>query len=397
MTVERVDVLINGGGIGGIALAYILGHFGHRVMLVEQSARECPQNGADLLKPSGIKILRRFGLLDDILREGGLMRDKVRVFHDSELLSTVDYSVASDLGFFVLIPCEKLRRLLMKKVEQMSSAQILFETRISEYKKDAAGNVIEVRLSDGRTVLPTVVVGADGANSFVRSQILGIEVEQERISYAAPMSFCSVPLTPSVRECNRLYVHSTHGLAYFYPLDGHTRLVISFPAEEMSALLADKSRGALVARLRRFVTGESADALDQIVESTEFRQIPIKRMNIKTYYKNNVALMGDAIHNINPITGQGMNLAIEDAAELARCLDVSLRGEKALADALLVYQETRHPINEAVVSYGHAMTMSFPDKVAFARNFNVTLQTSGRDPEQLERVAHAALPAVSAA
>ncbi len=397
MTVERVDVLINGGGIGGAVLAYVLGHFGHRVMLVEQSARECPQNGADLLKPSGIKILRRFGLFDDIIKEGGLVRDKVRVFHDRELLSTVDYTAENDLGFFVLIPCEKLRRLVMKKIEQMAAVQILFETRIAEYKKDTAGNVAELVLTDGRTVLPAVVVGADGANSFVRSQILGIDVEHERISYAAPMSFCSFPLTPSVRDCNRLYVDSTHGLAYFYPLDGQTRLIISFPTEDMNALLADESRAALVARLRRFVTEESADALEQIVAGTEFRQIPLKRMNIKTYYRNNVALMGDAVHNINPITGQGMNLAIEDADELARCLDVSLRGEKTLEDTLAAYQATRHPINEGVVSYGHALTLSFPDKASFARNFNVSLQTSGRDPEQLQRPLHAVLPAVSAA
>lgn len=397
MTVERVDILINGGGIGGIALAYILGHLGHRVMLVERSARECPQNGADLLKPSGIKILRRFGLLDDITKEGGLVRDKIRVFHDRELLSTVDYTAANDLGFFILIPCEKLRRLVLKRVEQIPSAQVLFETRIAEYKKDAAGNLIEVRLSDGRTVLPKVLVGADGANSFVRSQILGIDVEQERISYAAPMSFCSFPLTPSVRDCNRLYVHSTHGLAYFYPLDGQTRLVISFPAEEMSALLADESRAALVARLRGFVAEESTDALEQIVAGTQFRQIPLKRMNIKTYYRNNVALIGDAIHNINPITGQGMNLAIEDADELACRLDASLRGENALEDALAVYQTTRYPINEAIVSYGHALTLSFPDKASFARNFNVSLQTSGRDPDQLQKPLRAAVPAVSTA
>ncbi len=41
-------------------------------------------------------------------------------------------------------------------------------------------------------------------------------------------------------------------------------------------------------------------------------------------------MLGDAIHNVHPITGQGMNLAIEDASALADALDLALRDACAL-------------------------------------------------------------------
>ena len=55
MTDNHIDVLINGCGIGGAMLAYLLGRQGHRVVVVEQARRERAINGADLLKPAGIR------------------------------------------------------------------------------------------------------------------------------------------------------------------------------------------------------------------------------------------------------------------------------------------------------------------------------------------------------
>jgi HQNO biosynthesis monooxygenase PqsL len=91
-----------------------------------------------------------------------------------------------------------------------------------------------------------------------------------------------------------------------------------------------------------------------------------------------VVMLGDAIHNVHPITGQGMNLAIEDAGELALQLGQALSGALPLAQALAAYQRQRHGVNEAVVAYGHALVTNFPDKAKFAACFNGALQGSSR-------------------
>ncbi|MGV8321476.1 FAD-dependent monooxygenase, partial [Pseudomonas aeruginosa] len=83
--------------------------------------------------------------------------------------------------------------------------------------------------------------------------------------------------------------------------------------------------------------------------------IPIGYLTLDRYWADNVAMLGDAIHNVHPITGQGMNLAIEDASALADALDLALRDACALEDALAGYPAGRFPVNQAIVSYGHAL------------------------------------------
>lgn len=376
MAHEQVDVLINGGGIAGATLAFLLGRQGRRVVLVEHADRGRLLSGADLLKPAGIRVIKGMGLLRDVVRAGGRMRDMLRVFHDREPLCAVDYRANGELGYFILIPCERLRNLVLEKVAQFGAVECLFNTRIDSVAMRADGGVEAVTLDNGRTIVPTVMVGADGFASYTR-KLLGIATE--RAVYSSQMCFGTTPLVRSVDECNRLYVDSQHGLAYFYPISRtEGRVVVSFPKEEMRVLMADVSGAALRARLHGFVADASADALVQVTDTRKFKGIPIGRVNLDIYHRQNVAMLGDAIHNVHPITGQGMNLAIEDAGELALQLGHALSGTLPLADALAAYQRQRHGVNEAVVAYGHSLVTSFADKASFAACFNGALQGSSR-------------------
>ncbi|QNA87319.1 FAD-dependent oxidoreductase [Massilia sp. Dwa41.01b] len=385
MAHEQVDVLINGGGIAGATLAYLLGRQGRRVLLVEHADRGRMLSGADLLKPAGIRVIENMGLLDEVAAIGGRRRELLRVFHDREPLCTVDYRANDELGYFILIPCERLRNLVLEQMTRFESIECLFNTRIASVASRADGGVATVTLDNGHTVAPTVMVGADGFASYTR-RLLAITTE--RTVYPAPMCFGTTRLVPSVEECNRLYVDSRHGLAYFYPVSASEgRVVVSFPKEEMRELMADRSGALLRARLRHFVGEASADAVDEVTDTGIFKGIPIGRINLDTYHRHNVAMLGDAIHNVHPITGQGMNLAIEDAGELAQQLGLALSGMLPLTEALDAYQRRRHGVNEAVVTYGHSLVSSFADKASFAACFNGALQGSSRQSAHLRPVA----------
>lgn len=376
MAHEQVDVFINGGGIAGATLAFLLGRQGRRVVMVEHAERARMLSGADLLKPAGIRIIKSMGLLRDVVGIGGRMRDMLRVFHDRDPLCVVDYKANGELGYFILIPCERLRNLVLDKVAQFGNVECLFSTRIDSVQMRAGGGVDTITLDNGRVIAPTVMVGADGFASYTR-KLLGITTE--RAVYPSQMFFGTTPLVGSVDECNRLYVDSQHALAYFYPISrSEGRVVVSFPKDEMRQLMADTSGSALRSRLHRFVDDASADAIAQVIDTRKFKGIPIGRVNLDTYHAHNVAMLGDAIHNVHPITGQGMNLAIEDAGELALQLDLALGGALRLDDALAAYQHKRHGVNEAVVAYGHSLVTNFPDKARFAACFNGALQGSSR-------------------
>ncbi|TRX73015.1 FAD-dependent monooxygenase [Pseudomonas mangiferae] len=379
----KVDVLINGCGIGGAMLAYLLGRQGHRVLVVEQARRERAINGADLLKPAGIRVVEAAGLLADVLRLGGRTRHELEVYHDGELLRHFDYASVDGRGYFILMPCEALRRLVLERIDRDApSVELVFETRIEAIQREAGQNVSQVRLSDGRVLRPRVLVGADGLASYVRRRVLDIDVERQ--PYPAPMLVGTFALAPCVAERNRLYVDSQGGLAYFYPIGfDRARLVVSFPKEESRQLMADTRGESLRRRLQAFVGEESAEAIAAVTGTSRFKGIPIGCLNLDRYWAGNVAMLGDAIHNVHPITGQGMNLAIEDASALADALGSALAGACPLDEALAGYQTERFPVNQTIVSYGHALATRLPDRQAFAEVFDTALQGSSRQPETM--------------
>jgi 2-polyprenyl-6-methoxyphenol hydroxylase-like FAD-dependent oxidoreductase len=97
-------------------------------------------------------------------------------------------------------------------------------------------------------------------------------------------------------------------------------------------------------------------------------------------------MVGNAIHAVHPITGQGMNLAIEDVGELVNCLDAYFNNQSTLQEALLRYQTERYPVNEAVVNYGHSLATTFHQREDFAACLNLHMQGSGRDTSYIHKL-----------
>jgi 2-polyprenyl-6-methoxyphenol hydroxylase-like FAD-dependent oxidoreductase len=73
-------------------------------------------------------------------------------------------------------------------------------------------------------------------------------------------------------------------------------------------------------------------------------------------------LLGDAIHVINPVMAQGMTMAIEDAAVLARHVGPVLTSGARDADldgAFDVYERERRPVNADIIRWSHWMSCGF--------------------------------------
>lgn len=374
-----IDVLINGGGVAGATAAYALAKSGFNVVLVEITDGNKILNGADLLKPSGRDVLDEYGLLDAVLEGGGRKRNEVKIFHDGNYVTELDYTQYGELGYFVLIPYEKSRKIILDKLASLPNATIYFNSQIvkSEFENDT---LTSVTLNSGVKISPRIAIGAEGNGSYLRKE-LGIEITRD--IYDQKMYLGKYPMVPSVDEKNRLYVDNKGGLAYFYPIGtSDYRLVIGFPQEEAKRLLADTSGQSLKTRLQEFVT-ESDDALAQIDDTSIYDGIPIARAHAPQYYKGNTVLLGNAIHAIHPITGQGMNLALEDVGILIPALKKYLNGDETLENTMQHYQEIRYPINEKVVSYGHRLATTYHKRETFADSIDLKIQGSSRDAESL--------------
>jgi len=105
---------------------------------------------------------------------------------------------------------------------------------------------------------------------------------------------------------------------------------------------------------------------------TDIRQM---RGPLKEWVQRNIVLLGDAAHAMSPALGQGANMALEDAAQLAQ----SLSDCKSLEDSLRQYEGVRKPRVKKVFDINNAMGRDANEK-----NEDDKEQSMLR-PEEIER------------
>jgi ubiquinone biosynthesis UbiH/UbiF/VisC/COQ6 family hydroxylase len=172
-----------------------------------------------------------------------------------------------------------------------------------------------LRLKDGKTIRGKLIIGADGAESFVRQQA-GIAVAGRDYGQSAVVANfrCAKP------HGNVAWQWFQRGAVLaLLPLPGdHVSMVWSLPtvdAERVSRL-EGKS-------LSQEVNAASGNRLGEMQVVTPQRSYALRRLAARRLVAPRVALAGDAGHVIHPLAGQGLNLGLQDARELAKVLAAS--------------------------------------------------------------------------
>ena len=125
--------------------------------------------------------------------------------------------------------------------------------------------------------------------------------------------------------------------------------------EEEFRRLSFRERISLIQRRSPLLT-----ACQAVSENTHLYQL--SRAHAAHYTAAGAVLIGDAIHLINPTAGQGMTMAIEDAAALARLLGPPLVAGVtggALDAFLRAYEQERWPRNASQIRWSHWMSQCY--------------------------------------
>lgn len=209
------------------------------------------------------------------------------------------------------------------------------------------GDSASLSLDDGNTVIARLVVGADGANSVTR-KLAGIGTTRDQ--YRQQAMVINVRHEPP-QQTMTWQMFTPDGPRAYLPLPDAAgsswgSLVWYDQPERLDELMALDERG-LVAAIRRAFPLELPD-----IEAAPARgRFPIAREHAHQYYRDRVALIGDAAHTINPLAGQGVNLGFQDAACLGDLLggaghSVTDPGNPAL---LARYEANRRPRNRLMM------------------------------------------------
>jgi len=224
-------------------------------------------------------------------------------------------------------------------------------------------------LEDGRELTARLIVGADGADSWVRDRagIAGHLDDYRQRGVVANFA------TARPHEGTAYQWFRADGVLALLPLPGN-RVSMVWSAQE------DRARELLEFgpdTLAREVEVAAEGALGELRLLGAPAGFPLTRQRVERLVEPRAALIGDAAHNIHPLAGQGVNLGLRDARELVAVL--AARGaEKDCGDYRLLrrYERARREDITALETTTHLLEKLFESRavwMAALRNFGLSL------------------------
>ena len=174
---------------------------------------------------------------------------------------------------------------------------------------NAAANV--VTLANGDRIVAELIVGADGAHSWVRAQT-GIDIDYRPYGQRAVVAnfTCEKPH----RGVARQWFSATEGIIALLPLAGERVSLVWSAPDALAAVLLEETAAALAARVSAYC--QAPLGMLAPLDAAGAKAIALAMLRPHTITAPRVALIGDAAHVVHPLAGQGMNLGFADVTAL---------------------------------------------------------------------------------
>lgn len=277
---------------------------------------------------------------------------------------------------------------LLSRLEELGGIDLFTSTKVDSINLGANGEKMDfsswpiITLSNGKTLAARLLVGADGANSPVRT-FAGIE--SRGFDYARHGVVASLTLEgvgwggPDHKIAYQRFLPT--GPIAMLPLPGKMSTLVWSTTPERAAKLKALSQSDFVAMVNagfrlsavdlEYLHTLSSGQEDEVAwrekhTPVDARAIPMRAINVQagtvasfplrmrhadTYIGERVALVGDAAHTIHPLAGQGLNQGQGDAAALVRTISHAVQTGQDIGSTLALesYNSERYAENNAML------------------------------------------------
>lgn len=332
------NVVIAGGGIGGLAAALALARAGVRVHVLEQTPT-LGEVGAGLqLGPNAVRVLTDWGLGGALHACAAFPEDLwVRDAHGGQALGRLRLGSVIRARYgqpYATLHRADLHGLLLHAVRQQRGVQVHLGVRLADY--EVTSTAVQVQAENGNGYAGAALLGADGLWSRVRNRLLGEQpvrlsghlayrglLPADRVPAALRGSGVTVWLGPQLHVVHypvkrgELYnlvavVHGTLGQGHGGPPGSDPR---------------SWSHAARWSDLQRALGPVCDELLAMLVVVDDWLlwalndRPPLRSAD--EHARGRVALLGDAAHPLRPYLAQGAAMALEDAWTLGRLAQAS--------------------------------------------------------------------------
>ncbi len=344
------DILVVGGGLVGLTAALACAQAGFRIGVVDiekPSAQLAAHHDgrASAISVASFRMMRALGVADALIEkkvrgddthagpirkilvsdgQAGATPSPLTLFFDSAQIA--DANDGEPLGY--MVENRRMRHALHAEAKKCENITWIAPARIKDIIADDAKTTIV--FDDDKTLSASLLVAADGRNSFVRRKA-GIGVMSWPCHQKAIVTTVEHEL-PHGDIAHELFLPA--GPFAILPLTGNRASIVwteTPRAADAAMALDDESFAAELSR--RF-----GDFLGWVKPIAPRWCYPLSFQHAKTYVGERLVLVGDAAHAIHPIAGQGFNMGMRDGAALAEIL-VQARAEgRDLGDGFVLAQ-----------------------------------------------------------
>ncbi|OBX06541.1 oxidoreductase [Gallibacterium salpingitidis] len=330
---KEFDIAIIGGGMVGLALAQALKDTDCSIAVIEAHIPafqlETVMNRVSALNLSSETMLRQFGVWQQLQAWRATAYEKMQVWEKDSFahiqLDTQNLGV-DHLGH--IVENQLIRQALYQAVLQQENAELLVATPTSLGVNE---NNAVLSLANGEIIVAKLVVGADGANSWLREQ-MHMPINFRDYQHSALV--CNVEtVEPHQQICRQIF--SPDAILAFLPLhQPHLSSIVWSQDPVKAKQLMNCDEESFNRQLTTAFDGRLG--LCRVVSARH--SYPLCARFARHFIQHRVALMGDAAHTIHPLAGLGVNLGFMDALALAEEIQKNLAKNQDIG----AYRHLRH-------------------------------------------------------
>jgi 2-polyprenyl-6-methoxyphenol hydroxylase-like FAD-dependent oxidoreductase len=357
VTSADADVLVVGAGTTGLSLALQAHAHGARVRIVDQRTEAFRPSRAMIMHPRTLEVLRPLGVTDDLLARGDAS-PAVRLHLGAREVPVrlADLALADTAFPHLLLIRQADVESVLRRALADAGVAVELATRLVDVRSGVGGPIALLERPDGAVeVRSRYIAGCDGPSSRVRRHA---GVAWRGGPYGQEIVLADLELDGLFDACAGHVVVGRHGLLFLFAGGEHAtwRLLATrraradgAPYSQVGAAVPDSEIQALLG-----AAGLSA-AATEIAWSARVR---VQHRLAARYRSGRLFLAGDAAHVHSPAGAQGMNLGIQDGANLGWKLAVAARSQpqRVVAGPLLEsYESERRPAARQVLALTHAL------------------------------------------
>lgn len=351
----NLPVLIVGAGPAGLMMACELARHGISFRIIDKKPEATTTSNASFIQTRTLEIFDHLTIAKDFFKLGNPCH-AINLYEKGESLIKFSLQdINSIYPFILMLPQSQTENLLNKNLEKWH-IKVERAVELKDLKQNENDITSTVVHADGRIeeIVSQWLIACDGWNSTVR-QKLNVPFPGEDFKEQFILADAEID---SFKEKDEVHIFFDSGSVFAaFPLKENTYRIIA-------NLHLDVKRKTYYPKEVIDMAQERAYGAYYIKNVSWISSFWIHSRIIESLRKDNIFFVGDAAHVLSPVAGQGMNMGIQDAYNLAWKLALVIHG-KAKHTLLDTYNKERLPVISEIVKQTDNITRMCLDEKSF--------------------------------